>query len=142
MASGRVDRVAASTAGSSSGKTKQKVLSDPVWLPERKQPVRAAELQHQVTFWWPGDDIRKLLELGDEEAIHVVCVGVEAPRQLERGVEGILLEPEGGHDVRSENASAQTWPPRKSPLGAHLVKPSLPKSRPVGTKRTLRFFRA
>lgn len=78
-----------------------------MWLLQGRQPARAGpdssvELQHCVTFPCLRDGVGELLELGDEEPIHVVRVGVETPRRLEGRVEATVLEPGGGSGVRSD----------------------------------------
>lgn len=80
---------------------------EPTWFLRGKQPVRAgpgssAELQYQVTFLCLGNGVRELLEFGNEEPIHVVCVGIETPCMLEGGVETPVLEPGGGKVMRND----------------------------------------
>lgn len=87
---------------------KREVLQEePTWFLRGKQPVRAgpgssAGLQYQVTFLCLGNGVRELLEFGNEEPIHVVCVGIETPCMLEGGVETPVLEPGGGKGMRND----------------------------------------
>ena len=48
------------------------------------------------------DGIREFLELGNEEPIHIVRVGIETSCRLEGGMEATVLEPGGGSGVRSD----------------------------------------
>lgn len=104
--SGTADGAAASAAGSSS-ETRERHCENPRGFCGGKQPARAgpassAELQHHVTFLCLRDGIGEFLELGNEEPIHIVRVGVETPRRLEGRVEATVLEPAGGSGGRSD----------------------------------------
>lgn len=97
--SGTADGAAASTAGSSSERRERRCENPGASAGEA---ASSAELQHYVTLLCLREGIGELLELGDEEPIHIVRVGVETPCRLEGRVEATVLEPGGGSGVRSD----------------------------------------